>query len=305
MKHIRIHLPALSAVALLVLALGATNASAQEAGNRGVYGRSTERKSPSSGVTYGVENKDLVPVQFIEAYVLLNAAPDEFVAVFGAAQEAPTAVESNQKVNAQIEQFLNAADKLGVSRSNTYVDMITQNRVYNFAPASADGTIREKLAGFETKKTIAVRYKNRSLLEKLLAAATQASIFDLIKVDYVINEPSKIRSRLLEEASNVIKQKEENYSRSLSLKFKRNAIFQETYATFYPDQLYQTYTAAESGSVEANFESRTRVVRERKSSTSYLEPLDRSAFDVVINPAGLEPVVQYTLYLKVRYSLTP
>ena len=65
MKHIRIHLAALSAVALLVLAFGATNASAQEAGTRGVYGRSTERKSPSSGVTYGAENKDLVPVQFI------------------------------------------------------------------------------------------------------------------------------------------------------------------------------------------------------------------------------------------------
>jgi hypothetical protein len=76
-------------------------------------------------VTYGAENKDLVPVQFIEAYVLLNAIPDEFVAVFGVAQEAPTAVESNQKVNARIEQFLSAADKLGVSRSNSYVDMIT------------------------------------------------------------------------------------------------------------------------------------------------------------------------------------
>ena len=107
------------------------------------------------------------------------------------------------------------------------------------------------------------------------------------------------------EASSVIKQKEENYVRSLSLKFKRNAVFQETYATFYPDQLYQTYTAAEPGSVEANYESRTHVVRERKSRTSYLEPPDRSAFHVVLNPAGLEPVVQYTLYLKVRYSLSP
>jgi len=183
--------------------------------------------------------------------------------------------------------------------------MITQNRVYNFAPPANDGTIREKLSGFETKKTIAVRYKDRSLLEKLLTAATQASIFDLIKVDYVVHDLSKIRSRLLEEASNVIKQKEDNYARSLGLKFKRNAVLQETYATYYPDQLYQTYTAAESGSVEPSYESRTRVVRERKSSTSYLEPLDRSAFDVVINPGGLEPVVQCTLYLKVRYSLIP
>ena len=89
------------------------------------------------------------------------------------------------------------------------------------------------------------------------------------------------------------------------MKFRRNAVFQETYQTYYPAELYQTYTAAESGSVEPNYESRTRVVRERKSSTSYLESLDRSAFDVVINSVGLEPVVQCTLYLKVRYSLMP
>jgi uncharacterized protein YggE len=292
---------------LILLIIGASTLTAlgQESGNRSVYGRTTERKNPSNGLIYGAENKDLVPVQFIEAYVLLNAAPDEFIAVFGAAQEAPTAVESNQKVNAQIEQFLSAAGNLGVNRSNIYVDMITQNRVYNFAPPSSDGTIREKLSGFETKKTIAIRYKDRPLLEKLLDAAARASIFDLIKVDYVINDLGKIRSRLMDEASAIIKQKEENYARTLGLKFRRNAIFQETYETFYPAELYQTYTAAESGSVEPNYESRTRVVRERKSSTSYLEPLDRSAFDVVINTAGLEPVVQCTLYLKVRYSLMP
>jgi uncharacterized protein YggE len=226
------------------------------------------------------------------------------VAVFGASQEAPTALESNQKVNAQIEQFLSAAAKLEINRSNTYVDLITQNRVYNFIPAS-DGTIREKLSGFETKKTIAVKYKDRTLLEKLLGAATQASIFDLIKVDYVVNDLSKIRSRLLEEASTVIKQKEENYVRTLGLKIRRNGVSQETYTTYYPAELYQTYTAFESGAVETNYESRARVVHERKSSTSYLEPLDSSAFDVVINSAGLEPMVQCTLYFKVRYSLTP
>lgn len=290
---------------LVIIGLAALSVLGQEAGNRGVYGRTTERKSPSSGVIYGAENKDLVPVQFIEAYVLLNAVPDEFIAVFGAAQEAPTAVESNQKVNSQIAQLVDAANKLGVARTNIYVDMITQNRVYNFAPAGADGTIRERLAGFETKKTIAIKYKDRSVLENLLAAAARASIFDLIKVDYVINDMSKIRSRLLDEASTIIKQKEDNYTRSLALKFRRNAVFQETYQTYYPVELYQTYTAAESGSVEPNYESRTRVVRERKSSTSYLELLDRSAFDVVINSVGLEPLVQCTLYLKVRYSLMP
>ena len=287
-----------------LLLLSAPAAFGQESGNRGVYGRRTERTVPSTGVISATEGKDLVPVQFIEAYVLLNAAPDEFVAVFGASQEGATAAESNQKVNAQIERFLTAAVQSGVKRADTYVDFITQNRVYNFTPAS-DGTIRERLEGFETKKTVAVRYADRAVLEKLVAAATQASIFDLIKVDYVINDMSKIRARLFEEASRIIKQKEEGYARALDLRIKRQAIFQETYVTFYPAELYQTYTAFESGAVEQSYDSRMRVVRERKSSTSYLEPLDKSNFDVVINPAGLEPVVQNTLYLRVRYSLTP
>ena len=292
-------------LALIIISCSALGAIGQESGNQGVYGRRTQRTSPSNGVIYGTEQKDLVPIQFVEAYVLLNAVPDEFLAVFGVAQEAPTAVESNQKVNAQIEQFLTAAARLGVNRSNTYVDMITQNRIYNFGPVSGDNIIREKLSGFETKKTISVKYKDRALLDRLLDAAAQASIFDLIKVDYVVADLSKIRSRLLEEASTVIRQKEDNYTRLLNLRFKRTAFAQETYETYYPAELYQTYTAAESGSVDPNYQSGVRVVRERKSSTSFLEPLDRSAFDVVINSVGLEPVVQCTLYLKVRYSLTP
>ncbi len=39
----------------------------------------------------------------------------------------------------------------------------------------------------------------------------------------------------------------------------------------------------------------------RKTSTFYYSPLDPAGFDAVINPAGVEPVVQFTLYLKVKY----
>lgn len=292
---------------LLILGFCFCSVFGQESGNRNYNrdgGNSGRRAAPNTGSLYGGEDKDVEErAQFIEAYVLLNAQPDEFVAVFGAAQVAPTAVESNQKVNAQIEQFLGAAERLGVARDHTFVDFITQNRVYEFGQPSG-GTIREQLAGFETKKTVAVRYKERAVLEKLLAAAAQASIFDLIKVDYVINDMTKIRSRLLEEATRVIKQKEENYVRSMGLQIKRYAIMQETYNTFYPAELYQTYTAYETGAVDNTYyNSNTRVIRERKSSTSYLEPLDRSPFDAVLNSQGIEPVVQCTLYLKVRYSL--
>lgn len=285
---------------LLIIGLCQLSVFGQESGNRN-YNRNTNerRKPPVNGIVYNSDNNLI-----IEGYVLLNAAPDEFIAVFGVAQEAPTAVESNQKVNARIEQFLGTAAALGVNRSNTFVDFITQNRVYNFVKDS-DGTIRETLSGFETKKTIAVRYKDRSVLEKLLTAAAQASIFDLIKVDYIITDMTKIRSRLFEEAVRVVKQKEENYVRSLGMVIKRVALVQETYDAHYPAELYQTYTAFESGAVESNYYNtqNTRVIRERKSSSSYLEPLDRSAFDAVLNSMGIEPMVQYTVYMRVLYAM--
>ncbi|MGA9995697.1 MAG: SIMPL domain-containing protein [Pyrinomonadaceae bacterium] len=280
---------------LAIIGLCSLSAFGQESGNRNYNRNNDNRKPPTAGLIGN--NGEL----FIEAYVLLNAQPDEFVAVFGVSQEAPTAVESNEKVNDRIDKFLGAAARLGVNRSDTFVDFITQNRVYNFSAPATDGTIRETLSGFETKKTVAVRYKDRALLEKLVTAAAQASIYDLIKVDYVINDMTKIRSHLFEEAVRIVKQKEENYIRTLGLVIKRNNIFQETYDAHYPAELYQTYTAYEAGAVESSYDSRTRVVRERKSSTSYLELLDRSAFDSVINSVGIEPVVQCTLFLRVKY----
>ncbi|MDT5123832.1 MAG: hypothetical protein QOC96_3314, partial [Acidobacteriota bacterium] len=107
---------------------------------------------------------------------------------------------------------------------------------------------------------------------------------------------------LFEEAVNVVKQKEDSYSRSLGMVIKRIGLLQATYDTHYPWELYQTYTAYESGAVDNYYNSNSRVIHERKSSTSYLEPLDRSAFDAVINPIGVEPTVQCTLYMKVLYS---
>jgi uncharacterized protein YggE len=268
---------------------------AQESGNRN-YNRATRRPVPNTGNIGGAG------VLNIEAYVLFNAAPDEFLVVFGVSQEGPTPGESNQKANARIDRFLGAAEKLGIPRHNTFVDFITQNRIYSFAPGTA-GIIRESLTGFETKKTVSLRYKDRAMLEKLLDAAAQASIFDLIKVDYLITDMNKIRKALFEEAVRVVKQKEETYSHALGLGISRRVLLQETYDTVYPGELYQTYTAFESGAVDSNYESNTRVIRERKSSTSYLEPLDPSSFDTILNPSSIEPAVQCTLFMKVMYSV--
>src|SRR5262249_31924611 len=146
----------------------------------------------------------------------------------------------------------------------------------------------------------AVHYKDKTLLDRLLAAASKAAIFDLIKVDYIVSDMPAVRDRLMEEASRIIKKKEENYARLLGIKLKPNMVIQERYNAFFPSEMYNVYTAYESGSVGYN--DNIRVVQKRKASTFYFNPLSVSEFDSVINPIGVEPVVQCTLFLKVKYS---
>ena len=47
-----------------------------------------------------------------------------------------------------------------------------------------------------------------------------------------------------------------------------------------------------------------RVVEQRKNSTAYFEALSPGRFDAVITPIGLEPRVQATYYLRVKYFVS-
>jgi uncharacterized protein YggE len=287
---------------LFLLCAAAASAPAQEAGNAS-YGGQRRR---TSGVTVGnlssTEPKDSVQSTFIEANVLMNVKADEYLAVFGLAQEAPTIVEGNRKLDAQIGEFRASLKTLGVEDGDLFVDFVTQNRVYDFGVTG--NTARERLSGFEVKKNVAVRYRDRSLLEGMLASAAKASIFDLVKVDYVVRDVAGARERLLEEASKIVRKKEESYARLLGVRLRPQSVSSERYNAFFPSEQYSSYVAYEAGSVDTGGGS-TRVLEKRKTSTSYFSPLHTGEFDTVVNPLGAEPAVQLTLFLKVRYTLVP
>lgn len=283
-------------IVLMIFAFS-LSAIAQESGNR-AYGQQRKQPQTNTGVLSSGEKSLL-----IEANILFNAKADAYVAVFSVAQEGTNADVSNSKVNDVISTFTKSLNALGIAKTDIYVDFITQNKIYEFKPSDTN-TVVEELSGFETKKTVAVRYKERAQLEPIITTATKAQIFDLIKVDYVINDLPAIRQRLYEEATKVIKQKEEKYKNSFSLKPYPVAITNEKYDTFYPGELYQNYQAYETGSTIGSYSSNYRVIRKRKSGTLFYEPLDITDFDSVINTMGIEPMVQFTLYLRVQYSLS-
>ena len=287
---------------LLFVLLCACSAAAQERGNQNyqrdagnqVYSnRNPVAAIPLAGDLLLYDPKDAVPSPYVEANVLLNVRPDSFVAVFGIAQEGPNAAESNRKVDKLVVDLTTAALGLGIRRDDIYVDFITQNPVYDFTVSGR--TSREALTGFQTKKTVAIRYVDRAVFERLVAAAAQAGIYDLIKVDYVVADMGAARLRLFEEASKIANRKVSGYNTLLGITIRSKAVAEERYAAYTPGDLYKTYTAYESGEA-----STARVVERRKSSTSYYDPLTNEAFDAVLGPTGIEPTVQLTLFLKVR-----
>jgi uncharacterized protein YggE len=285
---------------LLLISVCQFVVQAQESGNS-VYNTAKRKTSGvATGNLYGVDSKDSVPSSFLEANVLMNVKADEYLAVFGVMQESATVLDGNKKMDVQINDFISALQSLDIKSSDIFVDFITQNRIYDFGIAKSSAV--EKFQGFELKKNIAVRYKDKSLLEKMLAAASKSAIFDLIKVDYLVSDMASLRDRLLEEAAKIIKKKEETYSRMLSIKMRPAVVVTEKFNAFFPSEMYSSYVAFESGNVDTRYRD-VQVVEKRKASTFYYNPLHPGEFDATINPIGVEPVVQLTLYLRVKYVL--
>jgi uncharacterized protein YggE len=231
--------------------------------------------------------------QFLDAKILTTVDTREYVAVFGLAQEADTVQAANKKLQDQVAAFQQGLTALGVRPEDTYLDFVTQNRVYDYVIKG--GTAREKVSGFQVKENLAIRFKNHSLLDQIVPMAAQGGIFDLIKVDYITSDLNPVRAQMTAEAQKILKEKEDAYTK-LGLKLTPVSVT-ENFDTFQPFEAYNSYKAFESGNVDDNY----RVVERRKNSTFYFDALSPGKFDAVLTPMPLEPHVQCTFFLRVKY----
>lgn len=242
---------------------------------------------------------------FVEANVLMNVKADEYVAVFGVLQEGATVEECNQKMDATVSEFAGQLKQLGISGDDAFVDFAAQNKIYGFQVTG--GIAKERLVGFELKKNVSVHYKDKLLLDKLVIAASKSKIFDLIKVDYVVRDPAGVQSKLMDDAAQVIKQKAATYERLLGIKLQPPIqVYAEKPSIYFPSEMYDSYTASESEEMSSDSDRQKYTLQgARKSRTFFFNGLNADGFDHVTNPVVIEPVVQFTLYLKVKYEIEP
>lgn len=294
-------------IALSILVASSAAARAQASGNVGyAQGGGSSRAEQQERAKRVLGERDVPPTQtsmFVEASVLVNVPADEHVAVFAAAQECAAVAECNQKMDAVMGQFAGELRQAGVRPEDVFVDFAAQNKVYGFTVEGA--VARERLAGFELKKNVSVRYRDKAALDKLILAAARARIFDLVKVDYVVTNAAAVQNRLVEEAARVVREKAARYERLFGIKLAQPPqIYAERASTYFPTEMYDSYVAHESEAVDADDYRRKYTVHgARKGRTFFFNALNGDGFDAVVNPVVVEPVVQFTLYMRVKYEI--
>ena len=279
----------------LLLLLLPISLHAQAVGNR-AYGGSRESYAQRT-VNYLSDTTILV-----ESRLVMNVKADQFIAVFGASEQGKTLEEGARGIDTRIAAFRRDLSGMGIRDADLFVDMITQNRIYDY---KIDGTTATQFSpGFEIKKNVTVRFDDHETIEKLVLVAAKHGIHDLVKVDYLVDDRSAIHQKMLERAAEIIRQKKERYERiSGGETYARGQIYLDEFRSRSPSVAYQQYSAFESSDLDYGNNRNALVKEMRKGRTFFFEPIDPNGFDEVINPIILEPVVQFTLTLSVKYEM--
>lgn len=291
----------------ILVSLTIASPSLAQVGGGSVYNQDRGAGPLANERAKRIVTKDEMPPSatsmYLDASILINVKADEYVAVFGISQEGATLEDARDKMDAAIGRFSADLKPIGVGAGDIFVDFIAQNRIYGFEIVG--DVAKERVTGFEVKKNVSIHYRSEPLLDKYIAAAARAGIFDLIKVDYVVKDIEAVHTKLMEQAVNVIKRKAANHQRLLGITLRQPPqVYAERYSSYYPTEQYSSYVAQEAEDVSAAYNrQRFTIQGARKPRTFYFEGLNGKTFDHVINAVVTEPVVQFTLYLKVKYDM--
>lgn len=288
-------------LSILSLAALALSGMAQVGGGSAAYGNQRQTRADLARANeMAKRNFPAGDGKFFEASVLMNVEADEYVAIFGVQSEGKSLEEAQRKIDSILKTFTGSLQQLKLAPTDYHIDFVSQNRIYGF-DTSQENLIKEVVMGFEVKKNIAIRYKDKTMLDRLTLAASKAEIFDLVKVDYVVKDIAPIRKQLMKEAARIIKEKVDEQEDLLGMKVGQLSIVAPGLLSIYhPVDMYDSYMAQESEEM-IGYRQNVNIQRARKLRTFYYNALSAKDFDHVINPAMVEPSVQVTIYVRVKY----
>lgn len=271
---------------------------AEDLGNAGIYGNNIAKFRQQSLVPN--------PIITLDVKALNNIVADSYTAVFNIVQIGKTSEETNTIMKDRIAKVKNELLSNGTSEEDIILDVISFIPVY-------ETVIEKKLfskkynevpKGFELQQNIHVKFSQVHQFEKILSACANNEIYNLVKVDYFINDVQAVYRELRAEVLKTLKEKQQFYA---DLGFDL-ALYEPTIADtkycYFPKEFYKSYQAFCSTSFEA-LSKKQGVIQTKKQTSYYYDPISFKDYDIVINPSIVEPVIQIGLEIKLQYTPKP
>jgi len=234
--------------------------------------------------------------------VLMNVPADGYIAIFALTQTAENLQNCNELLDGRIETFAKSLERAGIARENVAIDLVSQVPTFDFEVEKKifSSNAIEVPSGFELKKNVHIYYTQQNLINKILLLAAEQEIYDIVKVDFILNDVNSIYDTLRMAATEVIMSRKKTYE-NLGVVF--DPVFQiasESVNSIAPSDLYQRVEAWTSSPIP----SKTRTVeRTKKNVAFYYDRVGYQNFDRYLNSEEVAPSLQFALELRVRYRI--
>ena len=142
---------------------------------------------------YGVINMPALGDLTFTVKGLYNASADSYLAIFTSTQVGETQKEANDLLKAKIDSIRQGVLKKA-SSAEMFVDMISFIPLYETQAEKkifSKTTYNEIPIGFELKKNLHFKYSDPKVLEYLVTICAENEIYDLVRVDYFIEDIDK------------------------------------------------------------------------------------------------------------------
>lgn len=280
---------------------------AQVMGNYGAQQQTYQNITPNA--QFRAIPKSATFLQNNELEISINALSNQkagsYTAIFSMLQVGKTADETNTLLNVRLDGFLAELKNIGIPTDDIYVDMVNFLPKYEYDMSKklfSKRTYTEIPKGFELQKNIHIRYTTPALLDRIVTAAARQEIYDIVKVDYFVRDPQKVYTELRDVAFQYLSQIKTQY-RATGLKLdSAYVITAENAWVAYPINRYETYQAFSTQRLD-NDEKFDVVKTADKPVSRFYNAVPANDYDIVINSEILEPAVQFSYNLIVRFTL--
>lgn len=241
----------------------------------------------------------------LEVQILSNQKADSYVAIFNLTQMGKTVEETNRLLTDRYNGFAQELQTVGVPKEAIYLDMISFVPLYEYEKEKKifSKTHNEVPKGFEMQQNVHIQYNEVGMMSKIMAVAAKYEIFDLVKVDYAVNNQEAVYIEMREKAVAHLVQEIELYVDKLGVDLESGyRVIGENKQVSFPVDRYSSYKAFSNVSLGGTPE-KGKVQDMYKPKTMYYDKVAYDNFDIVINPVLLEPAIQFMYTMKIQIAV--